>query len=91
LLACFSCLVDPWTLLIAEQVFALPAADGGGDPQLRGALAAFLNDYFHPVHRVKSEHVVLTAGASDSIESLVTAICDNGDSVLVPGVGATSG
>jgi aspartate/methionine/tyrosine aminotransferase len=73
-------------LLIAEQVFALPAADGGGDPQLREALAAFLNDYFHPVHAVISEHVVLTAGATDAIESLITAVCDDGDSVLVPGV-----
>jgi hypothetical protein len=28
---------------------------------------------------------VLTAGATDALESLVHAICDDGDSVIVPG------
>jgi aspartate/methionine/tyrosine aminotransferase len=65
-------------------VFALPASDGG-DPQLREALAAFFNDYFDPIHIVKHEHIVLTAGATDGIESLIHAVCDDGDSVLVPG------
>lgn len=65
-------------------MFALPAFDGG-DPQLREALALFFNTYFQPVHAVKSEHIVLTAGASDAIENVIHAVCDDGDSVLVPG------
>jgi histidinol-phosphate/aromatic aminotransferase/cobyric acid decarboxylase-like protein len=68
----------------SEQVFALPASDGG-DPALREALAAFFNHYFHPVHPVQSEHVVLAAGASDAIEHVIHTICEDGDSVLVPG------
>jgi DNA-binding transcriptional MocR family regulator len=67
-----------------EQVFALPASDSG-DPQLREALAAFFNNHFHPIHPVKSEHIVLAAGASDAIENIIHTICDDGDSVLVPG------
>jgi aspartate/methionine/tyrosine aminotransferase len=65
-------------------VFALPASDGG-DPQLREALAAFFNNHFRPVHPVKSEHIVLAAGASDAIETVIQTICEDGDSVLVPG------
>jgi aspartate/methionine/tyrosine aminotransferase len=59
-------------------VFALPTS-GGGDPLLREALALFFSNYF------QSEHIVLTAGASDGIESLIHAVCDDGDSVLIPG------
>jgi aspartate/methionine/tyrosine aminotransferase len=65
-------------------VFTLPAPDGG-DPQLRDALSSFFNTYFRPVHTVQSEHIVLTAGATDAIESVIHAVCDDGDSVLVPG------
>jgi aspartate/methionine/tyrosine aminotransferase len=65
-------------------VFALPTSDGG-DPQLRETLALFFNNYFQPVHAVRAAHIVLTAGASDGTENLIHAICDDGDSVLVPG------
>jgi aspartate/methionine/tyrosine aminotransferase len=64
-------------------VFALPS--DGGDPQLREALALFFNTHFRPIHRVAPENIVLTAGTSDAIENVVHAICDDGDSVLVPG------
>jgi aspartate/methionine/tyrosine aminotransferase len=64
-------------------VFALPSDDG--DPQLREALALFFNTYFHPIHRVTPDNIVLTAGASDAIENVIHAVCDDGDSVLVPG------
>jgi len=67
-----------------EQVFALPAPNGG-DAKLRQALASFFNTYFHPIHPVRSEHIALTAGASDAIENVIHAVCDDGDSVLVPG------
>jgi aspartate/methionine/tyrosine aminotransferase len=67
-----------------DQVFALPAPNGG-DPHLRKALASFFNSYFRPIHCVKPEHIVLTAGTTDAIETLIHTICDDGDSVLVPG------
>lgn len=52
---------------------------------LREAVAAFFNRYLHPIHPVKQEHIVLTAGASDAIENVIHAICDDGDSVIIPG------
>jgi aspartate/methionine/tyrosine aminotransferase len=55
------------------------------DRQLRDALALFFNQYFHPVHTVEAEHIVLTAGASDAIENIIHAICDDGDSIIAPG------
>jgi aspartate/methionine/tyrosine aminotransferase len=67
-----------------EQVFALPSPNGG-DSQLREALASFFNQYSSPAHTIRPEHIVLTAGASDAIESVIHAVCDDGDSVLVPG------
>jgi aspartate/methionine/tyrosine aminotransferase len=62
----------------------LPNGDGGDRP-LREALSAFFNSYFGPIHPVLPEHIVLTAGASDALESLIHVICDDGDSVIVPG------
>ncbi|KAF2875213.1 pyridoxal phosphate-dependent transferase [Massariosphaeria phaeospora] len=69
---------------LATKVFALPSPNGG-DGHLREVLASFFNEYFQPIHTVKSEQIVLTAGASDAIENLIHAICDDGDSVIVPG------
>jgi aspartate/methionine/tyrosine aminotransferase len=68
------------------QAFALPYTSfNGGNLQLRGALAAFFNTYFDPIHTVKPEHIVLTTGATDALENVIHAVCDDGDSVLVPG------
>ncbi|KAH3904619.1 hypothetical protein HBI56_214050 [Parastagonospora nodorum] len=69
---------------ITSKVFALPASNGG-DAQLREALASFFNNHFHPIHPVKSAHIAITAGATDAIENVIHAVCDDGDSVLVPG------
>lgn len=67
-------------------MFALPRPDvEGGDWQARDALAAFFNSYLNPVHAVKPEHIVLTAGGSDAIESILYAVCNDGDSVIIPG------
>lgn len=52
---------------------------------MRTALASFFNTYFKPIHAVKPEHIVATAGASDALDTLIHAICDEGDSVIVPG------
>ncbi|CAN9159617.1 unnamed protein product [Alternaria alternata] len=71
---------------ITSEAFAAPAASlNGGDPRLRDALASFFNTYFNPIHAVRPEHIVLTAGATDAIENVIHAVCDDGDSVLVPG------
>ncbi|RMZ74583.1 spindle pole body component alp14 [Pyrenophora seminiperda CCB06] len=75
---------------VTSEVFAAPSLNGygsggGGEPRLRGALAAFFNGHFKPVHVVKPEHIVVTAGATEAIENVVYAVCDEGDSVLVVG------
>jgi gliotoxin/aspirochlorine biosynthesis aminotransferase len=62
----------------------MPPEDGG-DQNTRETLAKFFNTYFAPIHTVKMDHIVLTAGATDAIENLIHAICDDGDSVIVPG------
>lgn len=62
----------------------MPPADGG-HVAVRETLASFFNSYFDPIHPVLPEHIVLTAGASDALESLIHAICDDGDSVIIPG------
>lgn len=67
-----------------QKAFALPTAPGG-EPQAREILSDFFNQYFKPVHPVKAEHVVLTAGASDAIEHVVQAVCNDGNSIIVPG------
>ncbi|KAL1606492.1 hypothetical protein SLS60_003896 [Paraconiothyrium brasiliense] len=69
---------------ITEKAFAIPTGDGG-DLSTRESLASFFNTSFQPIHTVKPEHVVLTAGASDALESVIHAICDEGDSIIVPG------
>ncbi|KAF2258874.1 PLP-dependent transferase [Lojkania enalia] len=66
---------------LTTDAFAL----GTEEPSLRNALASFFNSYFNPIHPVKTEHIVLTSGASSALETLIHAICDDGDSVLVPG------
>ncbi|KAF1946035.1 PLP-dependent transferase [Clathrospora elynae] len=71
---------------VTSEAFAAPVASlNGGDPRLREALAAFFNTYFNAFHAVKPEHIVLTAGATDAIENVIHAVCDDGDSVLIPG------
>jgi aspartate/methionine/tyrosine aminotransferase len=70
--------------VLKSQAFDLPPSDGG-DCILREALSSFFNSYLHPIHPVKPEHIVLTAGATDAIESVIHSVCDDGDSVIVPG------
>ncbi|KAF2728218.1 PLP-dependent transferase [Polyplosphaeria fusca] len=62
-----------------------PSGTTDEEPLLRSALSSFFNSHFRPIHQVDPEHIVLTAGAADGLETLVHAICDDGDSVLVPG------
>ncbi|KAF2465686.1 PLP-dependent transferase [Lindgomyces ingoldianus] len=69
---------------LTVDAFDLPDTIGG-DVALRQALTSFLNSYFNPIHALTHEHIVLTAGASDALENLVYAVCNDGDSVIVPG------
>ncbi|ORX90764.1 pyridoxal phosphate-dependent transferase [Clohesyomyces aquaticus] len=69
---------------MTSKDFALPSSFGG-DTTLRKTLATFFNKYFDPIHAVASEHIIITAGASDALENLVHAVCDDGDSVIIPG------
>ncbi|KAF1836168.1 PLP-dependent transferase [Decorospora gaudefroyi] len=69
----------------SEALASRSASLHGGNTVLREALASFFNTYFQPIHTVKPEHIVLTTGASDAIENVIHAVCDDGDSVLVPG------
>ncbi|KAF7872251.1 hypothetical protein EAF04_003175 [Stromatinia cepivora] len=57
----------------------------GGDSSLRGELAGFFNTYFNPVTQVTKEHIVLTVGVGGGLEALAHAICEDGDSVIIPG------
>lgn len=76
---------NPITACILNmQTFAYPSP-AGGDAVLREALSSFFNAYLRPIHTVKQEHIVVTAGATDAIESVIHAICDDGDGVIVPG------
>ncbi|CAO2655780.1 Nn.00g045830.m01.CDS01 [Neocucurbitaria sp. VM-36] len=68
---------------ITSQAFALQPL--GLDEQLREALASFFNNFLNPIHAVKAEHIVLTAGASDALANVIYAVCDDGDSILIPG------
>ena len=65
-------------------MFSLPH-DFSGDSVLREALASFFNRFFKPAVPVAHEHIVLTAGAGTCLEALVHSICEDGDSVIIPG------
>ncbi|KAH7112124.1 pyridoxal phosphate-dependent transferase [Dendryphion nanum] len=69
---------------LTQEAFAMPSVNGG-DVVLRGSLSKFFNQYFNPIHPVLPEHIVVTAGASEALECLIHSICDDGDSVIVPG------
>ncbi|KAF2112763.1 pyridoxal phosphate-dependent transferase [Lophiotrema nucula] len=63
------------------KVFAI----GNFTEALRAALTSFFNTYFSPIHPVRPEHIVPTAGCRGALEGLLHAVCEDGDSVLVPG------
>ncbi|KAI9647502.1 hypothetical protein NHQ30_003887 [Ciborinia camelliae] len=69
---------------LAPDVLSQPL-EFGGDISLRGDLARFFNTYFNPVRQVRKEHVILTAGVGGGLEALAHAICEDGDSVIIPG------
>lgn len=54
-----------------------------GSKRLRSAIAQFINRYFHPHQAVKQEHVVATAGLTNSLEQMAYALGDHGDGFLI--------
>ncbi|CAG9961986.1 unnamed protein product [Clonostachys byssicola] len=55
-----------------------------GSRRLRRAAAAFVNDELGAVEKVESDDIIVTPGLNSAIESLVWAICDPGEGVLIP-------
>lgn len=54
-----------------------------GSKRLRSAIAQFVNHRFQPNQAVKQEHVVATAGLTNSLEQLAYALGDPGDGFLI--------
>lgn len=66
------------------QTHAFTYGDGFyGSKRLRSAVSQFLNCYFRPYEAVKQEHVVATAGLSNSLEQMAFALGDRGDGFLL--------
>jgi aspartate/methionine/tyrosine aminotransferase len=56
----------------------------GGPEELLSAASNFFNQFFNPGISVMPEHVVTFTGASTALDSLLYAICDEGDSIIIP-------
>lgn len=54
-----------------------------GSKRLRTAAAHFMNRHFNPHQAVKQEHVVATAGVTNSLEQLAYVLGDHGDGFLI--------
>ena len=66
------------------QTHALTYGDSfHGSKRLRSAIAHFLNDYFDPHQAVLQEHVVATAGLTNSLEQMAYVLGDHGDGFLI--------
>lgn len=55
-----------------------------GDVDLLATLADFFGLYFRPRVDVTPSQIVVAPGATHCLDALLTTICDEGDSVLVP-------
>lgn len=56
----------------------------GGTVSLLSAFASFFNQFFHPCIPITSDYVSTFAGANTGLDALLYAICDEGDSILLP-------
>ncbi|KAI0537960.1 pyridoxal phosphate-dependent transferase [Xylaria digitata] len=55
----------------------------GGNPELLQATSSMLNKFFSPRSLIKSEHIVVGAGAAAILDSIDFAICDLNDGLLI--------
>ncbi|KAF2468469.1 1-aminocyclopropane-1-carboxylate synthase 7 [Lindgomyces ingoldianus] len=69
---------------MTEAGFSYPRGFGG-EPALLKALAEFFTAHFHPSVPIEPGHIITTAGAGSGLDALLYAVCDDGDSVIVPG------
>lgn len=66
------------------QTHALTYGDSFyGSKRLRSAIAQFMNRYLDPYQPVKQEHVVATAGLTNSLEQMAYTLGDPGDGFLI--------
>ena len=66
------------------QTHAFTYGDGFyGSKRLRSAIAQFLNGYFDSNQAVQQEHVLATAGPTNSLEQMVYVLGDHGDGFLI--------
>ncbi|RSL77346.1 hypothetical protein CDV31_017331, partial [Fusarium ambrosium] len=78
------------SMFIKEQIDVIPdnhltyGIGPRGSRRLRTAAAAFVNDEFRAVEKVTTDNIIVTPGVNSAIESLVWAICNPGDGVLIP-------
>jgi len=56
----------------------------GGTAPVLSAFADFFNRFFNPRICIRPEHVITFAGASICLDAILYAICDEGDSILLP-------
>ncbi|TVY17748.1 putative aminotransferase aclI [Lachnellula arida] len=80
-------LVAIWKKVVAEEFDAkeLSYSHGiGGSLSLLSAFSSFFNQFFHSRIHITPEHVTTFAGASTCLDSLLYAICDEGDGILLP-------
>ncbi|KAI9647508.1 hypothetical protein NHQ30_003893 [Ciborinia camelliae] len=60
-----------------------PLGVGGPEPVL-SAFASFFNQLFSPSIPIEPDHVVTFSGASTCLDGLLYAICDEGDTIILP-------
>ncbi|KAF7911780.1 uncharacterized protein EAE98_011895 [Botrytis deweyae] len=68
---------------ITEKDLNYPLGVGGPSPVLT-AFASFFNQFFSPSIPIEPDHVVTFSGASTCLDGLLYAICDEGDSIILP-------
>lgn len=68
---------------MATQTLSYPGSILG-DTEMLAAFADFFGTYFRPRTEVTPSQVVVAPGATHCLDALLTTICDEGDSVLVP-------
>ncbi|KAL8665224.1 MAG: hypothetical protein Q9202_002446 [Teloschistes flavicans] len=54
-----------------------------GSRALRSALASFFNDYFHPLHKVLPEQLLVASGCTSVLDLVSFGIADEGDGILI--------
>lgn len=78
-------LIHTISKLIANAIKDLNYPLGvGGPAQVLAAFASFFNQFFSPSIPIEPDHVVTFSGASTCLDGLLYAICDEGDSIILP-------